>query len=187
MTTFLGSDYHFNHERIMEFCPDSRPYSSLTEMNEGLIEQWNAIVGQGDTVWFLGDFAFGDKQQIAASIFARLNGRKHLIRGNHDDKRVQAFAWESIHDLFMLKEKIIDSNGEKQTMRAVLCHYPLETWEGAHRGVLHFHGHSHGSLKRVIPHRFDVGIDARPAGPTPFRTLWDEAQGQAYNPQDHHE
>jgi calcineurin-like phosphoesterase family protein len=79
--TFFTSDTHFGHRNIIDMS--ARPYASTGEMDADPIASWNAIVGPGDTVWHLGDFAYGDRQ-YQQSVFDRLNGTKHLIRGNHD-------------------------------------------------------------------------------------------------------
>ena len=54
--------------------------------------------------------------------------------------------------------------------RLVLCHYPFRTWNGAHKGALNLHGHSHGRLK-PLPRQFDVGVDARSWRPVTLAEL----------------
>ena len=51
---FFTSDTHFDHEAIIWLC--NRPFTCVEEMNDKLIENWNATVGPGDTVFHLGDF-----------------------------------------------------------------------------------------------------------------------------------
>jgi len=82
MAIYFTSDNHFNHDNIIRFC--NRPFEDTSHMNEEMILRWNSRVQPEDTVYFLGDFAFGDKSQIPI-ILGRLNGSKHLIYGNHDD------------------------------------------------------------------------------------------------------
>jgi len=81
MTTWFTSDLHFGHANIIEYS--GRPFTGAEEMNEALIERWNAVVDHGDTVWVLGDVAMG---RIADTLplVGRLHGRKLLIAGNHD-------------------------------------------------------------------------------------------------------
>lgn len=175
MTTWFTSDIHLGHQGILKYCPESRPFSSVEEMNETIIARWNAKVRPQDTIYFLGDFSF---EKDPAPSFARLNGRKFLVTGNHDyeRKRVLSLPWESVSDY-----KIVKENG----LRAVLSHFPFESWWNMHHGWLHFHGHQHGS-GRKMPHRFDVGFDVFPNGPVSFGELAELAAQQTFEAVDHH-
>jgi calcineurin-like phosphoesterase family protein len=84
MKTWFISDLHLGHENIIKIC--GRPFSTVEEMNETLIKNWNKVVKNDDKVFFLGDFAFGDKHFIAESV-KKLNGQKSIILGNHDRKQ----------------------------------------------------------------------------------------------------
>jgi calcineurin-like phosphoesterase family protein len=174
--TFFWSDTHFNHAGIITYC--ARPYQTTEEMDDDLVSRWNSVVGRKDTIYHLGDFAYSKGDHNLTRLFSRLNGHKHLIVGNHDEKnpKVLKLDWTSVSLLGMVKES---------GMRAVVCHYPLESWRGSWRGALMLHGHCHGTLKRVIPHRFDVGVEVRPY-PVAFEVLWAEAVAQTFVPSDHH-
>lgn len=56
MAIFYIADTHFNHSNIIGF--DNRPFSSVEEMNETLIHNWNSVVKHGDQVYILGDFCW---------------------------------------------------------------------------------------------------------------------------------
>lgn len=79
---FIG-DTHFGHKNIINFesVKPFRPFASIEEHDEELVKRWNRVVRKGDTVWHLGDFAFGSKHIATAG---RLNGQKKLVLGNHD-------------------------------------------------------------------------------------------------------
>lgn len=77
---FVIADTHFNHENIIRFC--NRPFSTIEEMNHHLIKIWNETVRKTDVVFVLGDFAFG--KEAVSKYVPLLNGRKILIKGNHD-------------------------------------------------------------------------------------------------------
>lgn len=89
MNIWFISDTHFGHgasERnpnggIINYC--NRPFSSVEEMNEVMIERWNSRVKPEDTIIHLGDFALG-KKDLWPSYASRLNGYKILVCGNHD-------------------------------------------------------------------------------------------------------
>jgi calcineurin-like phosphoesterase family protein len=81
MTTWFTSDTHFGHARIIELA--DRPFASVEEMNEALVERWNERVAPEDTVIHLGDVALGPIEESLKYI-ERLNGFKILVVGNHD-------------------------------------------------------------------------------------------------------
>lgn len=77
---FVIADTHFSHNKIIEYC--NRPFKSTWEMDRNLIKLWNETVGNKDYVFMLGDFAFG--KDAVKEITPMLNGRKILVKGNHD-------------------------------------------------------------------------------------------------------
>ena len=148
MTIFFTSDTHFGDHRTLNI--HKRPFSSVAEMDVSLVEAWNAVVGEEDEVWHLGDFA--RKAEDVAPLLQRLTGRKHLVCGNNDPPATgQAAGWSSVQNYAEL---------ELEGRTLVLCHYPFRSWNRQHRGAINLHGHSHGKLK-PMPRQFDVGVDAR--------------------------
>lgn len=148
MATFFTSDSHFGDHRTINIW--KRPFASVAEMDQVLLAAWNEAVGPSDDVWHLGDFA--RKASEVPALLSRLNGTKHLIRGNNDPAAtLEAAGWASVHDYLEL---------EHDGRKLVLCHYPFRSWNGQHRGALNLHGHSHGRLK-PMPRQHDVGVDVR--------------------------
>jgi calcineurin-like phosphoesterase family protein len=133
MNMWFISDTHFWHDKIRMLA--LRPFNSLEEMNEAMVSNWNSVVSPSDTVYHLGDFAYGTwKGGNPRDIFDRLNGQKHLIVGNHDHEDTRSLPWQSqsyIKNIRYGKNKI------------VLCHYPMIEWDGCFHGSYHFHGHTH--------------------------------------------
>jgi len=80
---FLFSDTHFDHENIIRYC--NRPFSSIREMNQVLVENWNNVVKNTDTVFFLGDLSYGKKSRPEKYWWEKLNGEKIFITGSHDN------------------------------------------------------------------------------------------------------
>lgn len=81
MTTFFTSDHHFFHKNIIKLC--DRPFKDLDEMHTALINNWNEVVHEDDTVYVVGDFSFG-RANKTREILKRLKGDKILVIGNHD-------------------------------------------------------------------------------------------------------
>lgn len=76
MTVFFVSDTHFNHRRIIDYCV--RPFGSVKEMNQGIIERWNSIVHDDDTVFHLGDVYFlrmSEKTSKASNMIEKISSR----------------------------------------------------------------------------------------------------------------
>lgn len=135
-------------------------------MHFELIQRWNAVVQPFDHVWHLGDFAFRNKSGEVEPIFDALNGIKHFVIGNHDDKHVLRLPWASQQ---AYKELKLDG------LHIVLSHYAIVSWNRAHHGSIHLHGHHHGSLKQnCLPfsdRRIDVGVDCWNFTPVSFEQI----------------
>lgn len=86
-TIFFTSDTHFFHSNFLKFEDDSnhkiRPFSSVEEMNERMVDGWNSVVRDGDKIYHLGDVTF-DYSDDFRLLMSRLRGSKRLILGNHD-------------------------------------------------------------------------------------------------------
>lgn len=158
MTVFFTSDTHFGDHRTINI--HRRPFASVGEMDAALIARWNAVVSPDDEVWHLGDVA--RRASDVATLLERLNGRKHLLRGNNDpDATLAAPGWASTADY---AELALEGH------RLVLCHYPFRSWNGQHRGAINLHGHSHGRLK-PMPRQVDIGVDVHGFAPVSLAAL----------------
>lgn len=85
---FVIGDTHFGHKKILEFEKVKRPFKDIEEHDRNLIINWNMVVKPKDTVWHLGDVAFGVDNIHTMS---RLNGYKHLVLGNHDNLNLSLY------------------------------------------------------------------------------------------------
>ena len=148
---FVCGDHHFSHTNSIKY--DGRPFSSVKEMNEIMIERHNEIVGKSDIVYSVGDFCFGGTHEWE-KIRKRMNGDWHLVKGNHDRQ-----SGRFLRELFSTIHEIKNLRIGKQTI--VLSHYPMYAWEKSHYGSFHCHGHEHGSLKDGFDQTgkiLDVGV-----------------------------
>lgn len=161
---WVTSDTHFGHRRIALV----REFDSVEAMDEALIEKWNRVVGRKDTVFHLGDFSFGKRDEIL-NVLQRLNGRIQLVPGNHDSMiRRHPERYLGV-DRF---EAILPAGDHKVAPKTkmFLSHYPHEVWSSSHHGRIHLHGHSHGT-SRPWGRRLDVGIDCNEITPV-LRPVW---------------
>lgn len=134
MKTLVVSDTHFNHGNVIRYS--NRPYSSIEEMNEALIANWNKAVGPEDVVICLGDFALGKKEDIPR-IVARLNGIKVLVLGNHD--RSKNF-YEQCGFSFVCKDMEYTPLSGRNNRPIIFSHHPRL---GMSVDEVNIHGHIH--------------------------------------------
>lgn len=127
-TWFIG-DTHFGHKRILEYEPHHRPFHSIEEMHEKIIENWNKKVRSSDLVYHLGDFAL---DIIFIDLGKCLNGRKKLIMGNHDKYDIRHYSnyFEYIYGSHVWK-------------KCILTHIPVHPNSLGSRFILNIHGHLH--------------------------------------------
>lgn len=155
---YFISDTHFGHENIIRLC--NRPFTSLAVMEAEMIARWNSVVSVRDRVWVVGDFSFHCTPEHAEGILKKLNGEKHLIVGNHDHEGLRGWASERT-----------DGHIKIQGQKVHLYHYPIEEWNGYHRGSYHIHGHVHGNHPEK-PNKLIMDVSADAHNFTPVS--WDE-------------
>jgi len=141
------SDTHFNHNNILSFKNNEdkplRPFSSVEEMNETMIENWNKLVKPQDKIYHLGDVILGKAAEFDP-ILSRLNGKKRLLLGNHDIEKTQHLAkYFDLKHIFGAKH--LNVNGFK----CVLSHIPLHTESIKPLGNINIHGHIHCNTVRL--------------------------------------
>ena len=166
--TFYTSDQHFGHANIIRLC--NRPFATVEEMDETMLANWNAKVGKGDTVYVLGDLFF--RAASVKPILERLNGRKHLMIGNHDS------SWMDRVDLSVYFESVqLMKEVEDGGRRITLCHYPMMTWHEANNGYMvfgHIHANTNADYWPLIAGRtrmFNAGVEVNGYAPVTFDEL----------------
>ncbi len=155
---YFTADTHFFHNNIIKHC--DRPFAAQEEMNRVLIANWNAKVRKDDEIYIMGDLTLKGISYVN-ELVPKLNGKKYLIRGNHDlftDKEgLTSDMFEWIKDYYELHYE-----GTMFTM----SHYPFVSWNERIRGAIHLHGHIHAKDTYNIENAvnghycFDVGVDA---------------------------
>lgn len=186
---FFTSDTHFGHENIIKFC--KRPFVNANEMNVALIKNWNSVVGPNDTVFHLGDFAWGGSK-LWNDILDQLNGHIHLILGNHDMKNIREGYMNRFASVSFQKQIYIGN------VCIYLNHYPFLCYAGSchlKRHVWDLFGHVHSDpntydfsfiddlevreiltndnarLQHLLPTQYDVGVDNNNYKPVSFDEL----------------
>ena len=175
---YFTADTHFFHAAMVP----RRGLRSKEHMNEVLINAWNSVVTNEDVIYFLGDFSFGRAIETE-TIWPSLQGQIRFIRGNHDTKlKLPSYVQELklIHELHRSKAT--------EGVDAVMCHFPLETWNKMHYNAYMLHGHSHGGLfDNPARRRMDVGVDTRPDfKPWSLDEIHEKLAHRVFVPVDHH-
>ncbi len=228
MSDFWTADWHFDHSNILTYCSRTDFMSqrelkefqfakeqdlkgirvrvnysrdTIERMNTVIIDKINAVVGEDDTIWNLGDviFAGKDPQRVYERLLhlrSRIRCRNIvLLWGNHDkvlqfyrpDIAITEEQFYTIFDDRFAKEE--GRSGLQQIETVIqkqwffLNHYSLAVWPGNHKGTWQLYGHSHGNYEdtreRVFPNArsLDIGIDNRrrmghaPYSPWSFKEL----------------
>lgn len=168
---WFTADKHLGHKNLIKNA--NRPFSSVEEMDEIIIQRHNERVRNADTVYDLGDFAFDDHTPY----LRRLNGQKHLCPGNYDHSNLvnKAVGWASV-------EKLRHIKNHPSGVFLVLCHYALRVWNRSHHGAIHLYGHSHGNLPGDSQ-SCDVGVDCWDFYPVNLDQILDRLAGYVkHNP-----
>lgn len=155
----LTSDTHFGHNKIIQYC--ERPFNDVHEMNKTIINSINEVVGEDDTLYFLGDFCHHRSSPIEYRKYINCKN-VHIILGNHDfldkiEKNLYSFLDDGFLSVNFVKE-ILYCN-----QKIFLSHYPHRSWPSSHKGSYHCYGHVHSKLdhedRNSTRLTLDVGVD----------------------------
>jgi len=149
------SDPHFGHKNILKYC--NRPFKSIKEMDDTLIENYNKTITPHDTVLWLGDCFFGSLSYMQ-DILQRLNGQKYLVLGGHDGSKTKMCkaGFSVVTDYCYL---IVAKHLCLATHRPF--HEKNKECVGAKltKGMINIHGHTHDVVKKQGL-SIHVGVDA---------------------------
>ena len=177
MTIFFTADTHFRHDEIVDAC--QRPFNSVEEHDQVLVENWNALVRPEDEIYILGDFIIAENRDQVESLTRLLNGKKYLVLGDHDNPDLCEGCFEWVKDYHVL------NTHEKAW---ILFHYPIWIWHRHHRDSIHLYGHVHhkpihpGSpLDLALKDRtncINVGVDVQGYAPVSAEALLQQIHDQ---------
>jgi calcineurin-like phosphoesterase family protein len=159
---YLTSDLHFNHDKEFLYVP--RGFKNIEDMNNTIIQNFNSIISYDDDVYILGDLMLGgaDKHEEGLELISALNGKLHLVRGNHDtDKRWAAY--KSLPNVVEMENAIyLKYNG----YHFYMSHFPTMTAnlekETLKQCTINLFGHTHQKTNfyNEIPFMYHVGVDS---------------------------
>lgn len=172
MNRWYTSDLHFGHTNIIKY--ENRPFDSVKEMNEGIVDRWNATVDPEDTVFIVGDLCMGILTETLPLV-KRLNGTKVLRSGNHDRcwyfSQKDPTEWKDKYlkaGLAVVDPGILTIRADLKGERFLVDHFPYTTIErhtGRYdeyspedKGEWLIHGHVH-SAWRQKGRQINVGFD----------------------------
>ena len=172
---YVISDTHFNHDR--EFIWKIRGFKSVEEANRTIIENWNNTVSPDDEVYMLGDFFLGKDNEYVKETLAKLNGKIHLIAGNHDTPAKKAIYASAGNVVEIVWATQIEYKGRKFFM----CHYPVLTADlnsNPQTAVFDIFGHTHSRQKfyEDRPYMYNVACDAIHFTPVSIETIYREIE-----------
>lgn len=137
----------FGHRKLADGV--LRPWTTTEEMDRDMIALWNATVKPEDKVFHLGDFCINRR---ALPIIKELNGRKVLVKGNHDVFRLSEYTG--------FEGGFENIEGSVVFVDCILTHIPVHEHQLA-RFKLNVHGHTHrdvvmlpGAPLRTIDDRY---------------------------------
>lgn len=139
---YYTADLHLGHANVIRF--DKRPFASVEEMDQTLIENWNSRVTDRDKVYIVGDLIYRSEKP-AEWYLEKLRGIKYLVIGNHDKAILEN---ESARSYFEVIDKMMHiTDGKRQIC---MCHFPVVEWNGYFRGYYHIFGHIHNARNRAF-------------------------------------
>jgi len=151
---FVISDLHLGHYNIIRYC--NRPFNSLNDMNNTLINNWNSTISKHDTVYFLGDLAYG-KNSSTDYWLKRLNGNIIFFRGNHD-------ASDNIR---FIDSKIVTFESTK----FFLTHNPADVPSNWNGWIIHGHAHNNMPMINYQNKSINVSVEVTNYKPVDIRTI----------------
>mgnify|MGYP001032946134 CR=1 FL=1 len=166
------SDLHIGHTNALAF--DARPFKTIEENDETIKNNWNSVVGLDDDVYLLGDISwYGSTKTL--EYYSQLNGRIHLIKGNHDMEHPPQNLFKGVYDQLMI---IVEGDKEIPEQKVFMHHFPFITWPEQSRGCWMLYGHTHQNdavntnwLNKLSSGQLNIGMDNNNYCPFSFQEV----------------
>jgi len=202
---FFTSDTHYCHSSICSATTKwvgaenlTRPFDSLEDMNQRLVDNINNMVGENDILIHLGDWSFGGFDKIE-EFRSQINCKNiHLVLGNHDhhierNKEGVQRLFSSVQQYLRLEVRRPINKAAVEKFTFVCMHYPIASWDDMNQGVIHLFGHVHlpPHLRVMEGRAMDVGVDGNGLEPISMDEVLELMRGREVKklalPKDHHE
>ena len=170
---YLTSDTHFCHDKDFIYSP--RGYSSVQEMNQDQIKNWNETVSADDDIYMLGDFFLGTDTDFIKKTVSELNGKIHLIVGNHDTPaKLKLYA-----ECKNIVEIVYAAQIKHRQRYFYLSHYPTLTADlqtRPEKAIVNIFGHTHSKEKfyNDSPYMYNVALDANDNKPVSIDDIYNQ-------------
>lgn len=170
MTDWVTADWHFNHNKILEF--ERTNFASIEEHNATIIERYTQKITKDDTCYILGDVGFGSSEELA-SLIKKLRGRKILVMGNHDRLCVSDYFRMGFAEVHRGPIYYDENNGVGAPAgRIILSHEPVkEALDNPY--IINVHGHLHNA-DLDLPNFFNVNVARTDYYPMPLHRFVNE-------------
>jgi calcineurin-like phosphoesterase family protein len=183
MSAFVTADLHLGHSKSLGFLRPNgerlRPFDSVEEMDEYMVDNWNRVVDNKSTVYLLGDAVIPRKSLLTLE---RLKGRKILIRGNHEILNVKEYCkyFEDVRGAFYHPCDSTLPGG------VIMTHIPVHPSCLSGPCLANIHGHIHSHLIQGadgLPDLkyFNACVEHHDFTPVPFDTVKEYFKNNRYN------
>ncbi len=185
---FFTADWHLGETRL-ELA--GRPFKTPEEHVETIVANHNKMVKPDDIVYVVGDVLYQGTHDPHRWLqyVGVMNGRKILIRGNHDrpfnDDLFAPYFTNIVEDGGGIE--LVVSQGEEMSLATWVTHYPTQGRADRFNIVGHIHG-----IWKVQLNMLNVGVDVHHFYPVPEHKIlfyhdaickyYDEDAWVGYNP-----
>ena len=134
MAVYLIGNCQFGRASVIE--ENKRPFENILDMNEEMIQRWNAVVTENDDVIHIGNFAWDPS--TAEEVLGKLNGRKiHLLPAEYDHAVLDLQARGMLPSNSVISNRIY----EQKKLKATLAYWPLLEWPAKKQGHYLYYGY----------------------------------------------
>ncbi len=157
---FWTSDIHFKHKSILHYTDRGSLTTAFAEHDLMMVDSINSVVTENDILYILGDIAHCASPWLTLDLVSKLNGKLHLVKGNHDTKHMDAYKNSGLFASVQSELQLVFNK-----RRIIMYHFPILEWDAGHYGSWMLHGHTHGNLnyaKHGLENNriFDVSLDS---------------------------